>query len=116
MKKKCKYAWYKRIIIFTAVDNLKSDIFKVDLPSVHTNILMMYIDRSKVAVKEVIYRFAKVFKTDIVKVSVRASSIRPDCIRFVTYWQITDEDIRDTIDRITFVIKEFEDQLKSTTI
>ncbi|XP_063915816.1 uncharacterized protein LOC135131892 isoform X2 [Zophobas morio] len=102
--------------IAKAVDNLKSDIFKVDLPSVHTNILMMYIDRSKVAVKEVIYRFAKVFKTDIVKVSVRASSIRPDCIRFVTYWQITDEDIRDTIDRITFVIKEFEDQLKSTTI
>lgn len=73
---------------------------------------MMYIDRSKVAVKEVIYRLAKVFKTDIVKVSVRASSLRPDCIRFVTYWQITDEDIRDTIDRVTFVLKEFDDQLK----
>jgi threonine aldolase len=99
--------------IARAIDSLKSDIFKVDLPAVHTNILMMYIDRSRVAVKEVIYRFAKVFKTDIVKVSVRASSLRPDCIRFVTYWQITDEDVRDTIDRITFVIKEFENQLKA---
>ncbi|XP_044252815.1 probable low-specificity L-threonine aldolase 2 isoform X1 [Tribolium madens] len=102
--------------IAKAIDSLKSDIFKVDLPSVHTNILMMYIDRSKVAVKEVIYRLAKVFKTDIVKVSVRASSIRPDCVRFVTYWQITDDDIRDTIDRITFVLKEFDDQFKSIKI
>ncbi|KYB25872.1 uncharacterized protein LOC659017 isoform X1 [Tribolium castaneum] len=99
--------------IARAIDSLRSDIFKVDLPSIHTNILMMYIDRSKVAVKEVIYRLAKVFKNDIVKVSVRASSIRPDCVRFVTYWQITDDDIRDTIDRVTFVLKEFDDQFKS---
>lgn len=86
-------------------------MFKVDLSSVQTNILLMHIDRSKVAVKEVIYRFAKVFKTDIVKVSVRASSLRPDCIRFVTYWQVTDEDIQDTIDRVTFVLKEFDKNL-----
>lgn len=77
---------------------------------------MMHIDRTKVTANEVIYRFAKVYKTDIVKVSVKVSSIRPDCIRFVTYWQITDEDIRDVIDRLIFIIKEFDDQKRVAAV
>lgn len=94
--------------IATAIDNTKSSIFKVDLSSVQTNILMVYLDETKVVADEVIKRLATVLETDDVKVSVRCGSRNFKCIRFVTYWEISDEDVKNAIQKIVFVINEFE--------
>lgn len=73
-----------------------------------TNILMVYLDKTKVVASEVIGRLAKVLNNDPVKVSVRCGSRDDACIRFVTYWEITDDDTKAAIEKIMLVIKEFD--------
>jgi threonine aldolase len=92
---------------------MKSKIFKVNLSTVQSNILMMYLDVSRVIAKEVQHRLASVFETDEIKVSVKASSRDSSFIRFVTYWEITDEDVKAAIKKIQYVIKEFDDKFNN---
>lgn len=80
----------------------------MDLKSVQTNILMVYLDKTKVVARQVIERLGKVQDNDPVKVSVRCGSRDEACIRFVTYWEISDDDIKAAISKIVYVIKEFE--------
>lgn len=80
----------------------------MDIKSVQTNILMMYLDTTKVVASEVMQRMAKVLNNDPVQVSVRCGSRDEGCVRFVTYWEITDEDTKAAIEKIVFVIKEFD--------
>lgn len=70
----------------------------------------MYLDSSKVVAKDFQQRIAQIQENDTVKVSVRASSRDTQCVRFVTYSDITDDDIDVAIAKTLFVIKEFEDK------
>lgn len=70
----------------------------------------MKLDSSKVVAKDFQQRIAEVKENDPVKVSVRASSRDTQYVRFVTYWEITDEDVDAAIAKILFVIKEFESE------
>lgn len=98
----------KLAISFPAIDDLNSLTFKVDMASVQTNILMVYLDKTKIVAKQFIDRLAKVLVTDPVQVEVRCGSRDSACVRFVTYWEISDEDTKAAIDKIVFVINEFE--------
>ncbi|RZC35739.1 low-specificity L-threonine aldolase 2, partial [Asbolus verrucosus] len=60
--------------IARAIDKMKSSTFRVDLSTVQSNILMMYLDVSRITAKEVQYRLATVLESDTVKVSVKTSS------------------------------------------
>ncbi|KAJ8956694.1 hypothetical protein NQ318_014049 [Aromia moschata] len=97
------------------IADLKSNTFKVDLKTVHTNILIMYLDTSKLIAKDFQLRLAEVRDTDPVKVCVKASSRNMECVRFVVYWEITDEDVDLAIQKIIYVINEFENNLKHNT-
>lgn len=94
------------------ITDMKSKIFKVDLSSVQTNILMMYLDKSRITAKDVQHKLASVSETDEVKVSVKASSRDPSVIRFVTYWEISDEDTKAAIRKIQQVIEEVDGKFK----
>lgn len=92
---------------------MKSNIFKVDLNTVQTNILLMYIDRNKVQIKELQRRLQTVLKTDSVKASVRCSSLNWSCVRFVLYHEISDEDVQLVCDKIQLVIREYDEKWRS---
>lgn len=107
------FAIYKNIKTnFVAIHATKSSIFKVDLAHVQTNILLMYVDRSKVEIRELQRRLQTVLKTDSVKASVRCTSLSPTCVRFVFYWEITEEDVKMAIEKITLVIKEYDNHFR----
>lgn len=99
---------FNLLIDFIAIDDTKSSIFKVNLATAQTNILMVHLDKTKTVASKVIERLATVLETDSVKVSVKCGSRDSACIRFVTYWEITDDDIKSAIEKIVFVIKECE--------
>lgn len=69
---------------------------------------MMYLNVARVKSKEVLQRLASVTESDNVKVSVKASSRDVSVVRFVTYWEITDDEIRAAIEKVQLVIKEFD--------
>ncbi|KYB25873.1 Uncharacterized protein R102.4-like Protein [Tribolium castaneum] len=79
---------------------MKSKTFQVDLSGVQTNILMMYLDKSIITAKEVQKRLASVFETDEVKVCVKTSSRDAGVIRFVTYWEISDQDVTAAVKKL----------------
>ncbi|XP_018575365.1 probable low-specificity L-threonine aldolase 2 isoform X2 [Anoplophora glabripennis] len=98
--------------IAKAIYNMKSNIFKVDLATVQTNILLMYVDCSKVGIKELQRRLQTVLQTDSVKASVRCTSLNYNCVRFVLYWEITAEDVQLACEKIQLVIKEYDEKFK----
>ncbi|KAJ8922963.1 hypothetical protein NQ315_001509 [Exocentrus adspersus] len=95
---------------YRAISDLDSPIFKVDLKSVQTNILIMRLEGTGIVARDFQQRIAEVKDDDPVKVSVRASSRDSNFVRFVTYWEITDEDVDVAIQKIVFVIKELENK------
>lgn len=92
---------------------MNSKIIKVDLTSVQSNILMIYLDKSKVTAREFLTRAATVLDTDNVKVSIRGSSRDSGTVRLVLYWEITDEDVKAAIEKLQLIIHEFNS--KKTT-
>lgn len=69
---------------------------------------MVKVDRSKTTSKEIVERLATVLPNDSVRVSVRTSSRDPGFFRIVLYWEITEECVKAAIDKITLVLKEFD--------
>ncbi|XP_030751929.1 probable low-specificity L-threonine aldolase 2 isoform X1 [Sitophilus oryzae] len=98
--------------IAKAIFAMHSNNFRVDLATVQTNILLMYINRNKIQIKELQRRLQTVLKTDSVKCSVRSMSLNYDCIRFTFYWEISDEDVQMACEKIQLVIKEYDDMLR----
>lgn len=86
---------------------MNSKIFKIDLEA-DTNILMVYLDNRKVTAGKFLQRLYDVYPSDPIKVRIRASTRDNSCIRFVFYWEITDEDVEMTIQKLEYVITEFE--------
>ncbi|KAI4455841.1 l-threonine aldolase-related [Holotrichia oblita] len=93
--------------IAEAIHNMNSKIFKVDLQA-DTNILMIYLDNRKVTADKFLQRLYDVYPNDPIKVRIRASTRDNSCIRFVFYWEITDEDVQMAIKKLEYVIREFE--------
>lgn len=74
---------------------------------------MMTINSNTLISTDFTQRLALVYEDDPHKVSVKVGSRDPKCVRFVTYWELSDEDIELAIKKITFVIKEFDDKIKN---
>lgn len=98
--------------IFSGIFTLKSNIFKVDLANVQTNILLMNVDHSKVEIRELQRRLQTVLETDFIKASVRCTSLSYNFVRFVLYHEITDEDVEIACQKIQLVIKEYDDKFR----
>lgn len=94
--------------IARAINQSNSTICSIDLKTVQTNILIVNVDRSKCCARDILNRLEMVLPSDPVKVKVRASSRDPGFIRFVLYWEITDECVKTAIEKISFVLNEFE--------
>lgn len=100
------------MLYFTAIDETKSTIVKVDISSLETNILMIHLDITKVTAIQFLERLHEVRETDSVKVRIKAGTRDDACVRFVTYWEITDEDVKLTINKLQMVIEELETKTK----
>lgn len=79
---------------------------KTDLDNVQTNILMLHVDKSKINVRDFLYRLASAHESDSTKVSVRATFIAGN-VRFVFYWEITDDDVDALIEKLKIVVNEY---------
>ncbi|KAK4874186.1 hypothetical protein RN001_013546 [Aquatica leii] len=99
-----------------AIDDIGSDIFKVDLSTVQTNILLIQIDRNVIKASEFLQKLIDVKETDEVKVCVRAGAVHPGLVRLVFHWEITDEDVKQAINKIHIVIKQVHHNVKSNSI
>lgn len=73
---------------------------------------MIYLDSTKVSASNFLQRLYDVHPSDSVHVRIRASTRDSSCIRFVLYWEITDEDVEMAINKIDLVITEFETKTK----
>lgn len=108
------------LIIFPAIDNLKSPLFQVDIANVQTNILLIQILDPKISSADLTNRLFEVSSDElkngvsdengkeiIVKLSARDWSFA----RIVCYPQITEEDVDLAIKKIVFVFREFESKV-----
>jgi len=102
------------IKLATAIDNMNSSLVKVDLATVQTNILMVYLNTKHIDSINFLKRLAEVKENDTVRVSVRACSRDEGCIRLVFYWEITDEDVEMVIKKFQLVIIELQAKLKQS--
>lgn len=91
---------------------MKSSTFKVDLATVQTNIILMFVDRSKVEIRELQRRLQTVLETDSVKASVRCTSLNFNCVRFVLFHEVTSEDVELACQKIELVIREYDEKFK----
>lgn len=96
------------LFYFIAIANMKSSLFTVDLSTVQTNILIVQLDRHQIEPGVLQNRLENVLEDDKVKISVRVTPRDMDAVRFVTYWEITDDDIDAAIERIVYVMGEFQ--------
>ncbi|XP_017768404.1 PREDICTED: probable low-specificity L-threonine aldolase 2 [Nicrophorus vespilloides] len=101
--------------IAKAIDDMKSDMVKVELNTVQTNILMVYLDSTKISATDFLQRLADVHENDTFKVNVRATTRDQSCVRFVLYHEITDEDVEMVVKKLELVILEIhaKNKLKS---
>lgn len=97
-------------MIAKAVHEMNSKVIKVDLSSVQTNILMIYLDKSKVTAKEFLSRAATVLESDEVKVVLRGTSRDSGCVRLVLHWEISEDDVRATIEKLLLITEEFSNR------
>ncbi|XP_065173935.1 uncharacterized protein [Atheta coriaria] len=106
----------KTMRIAKAINNMNSDLVRVDLKSVQTNILMVHVDERRVNAQEFLQRLADVKETDTYRVSIKAASRDAGCCRFVMYWEITDEDVEMVIRKLELTILEFHARSKLVQI
>ncbi|KAB0793007.1 hypothetical protein PPYR_12627 [Photinus pyralis] len=86
-----------------AISDLDSDIVRVDLSAVETNIVNIHLDTAKISSKAFLEQLAKITKTE--EVSVKALSFSPSSIRLVFHWEISHNDVAGVIRKMRFVIK-----------
>lgn len=91
---------------------MKSRNFKIKLESVQTNIFMINIENDKIFASDVLKRLNTTEDTDDIKVNVRISSRFPKIMRIVLYHNITDEDVDLAIQKIKFVLNEFDNKFE----
>lgn len=87
---------------------LQSELIRVDLDRVQTNILMVHVVDERMTADDFSKRLATVKETDTVKVIVKVSVRHAKCVRIVLHWEIDDNDVQKTIEKIYMVVKEFE--------
>lgn len=100
-------------ILFSAINDCKSPTFQVNLDEIQTNIFMMTISSKKLTSREFILRLAQVRDADPYKVAVKIGTKNSKSVRFVTQWGITQEDIELAINKVVYVIREFDSTLKN---
>lgn len=108
--------------IAKAITSLNLKYFTVDLKNVHSNIVMMKIDKKcPITAKQVVARLSQVClaetqgdckTTDGEGVILKVVSFDNKTVRFTTHYQITDQDMWKAIMKTTFVLKEFEGNCK----
>lgn len=74
---------------------------------------MMKINSNTITAKDVLERIAQVRDDEPYKICVRAGARDAQYIRFVTYCNLTKEDIDLGIKKIVYVLKEFDSKLKN---
>ncbi|XP_066258301.1 uncharacterized protein [Euwallacea similis] len=92
--------------IAKGIAELKSEYFKVNLSEIHSNIIVMHLD-PRISPKDTQKRLAAIYPSDPIKVSVKCSA-RDDWIRFVTFWEVTNEDATLATQKIVYVLQEIE--------
>ncbi|XP_031354597.1 probable low-specificity L-threonine aldolase 2 [Photinus pyralis] len=93
--------------IAKAIDDMHSDIVRVDLSSVQTNMALITFDSKFVTAKEFLEKLAHVSQTDSVQVCVKGGFINDEEARFVLQWEVTDEDVSCAIEKVKMVIVRF---------
>lgn len=102
-----------------AIDNLKSPIFKVDLPNVQTNILMIKVSENpkKVTALELSNRLSQVKDSELPdgicdedqhSIIVKSSCKNFSTLRVVFYHQIDDDLTQLAIKKVIYVMKELQ--------
>ncbi|KAB0791603.1 hypothetical protein PPYR_03403 [Photinus pyralis] len=87
---------------------LQSELIRVDLDKVQTNILMVHVADERMSADDFSKRLATVKETDTVKVIVKVSVRHAKCVRIVLHWEIDENDVEKAIEKIYMVVKEFE--------
>ncbi|XP_046401764.1 probable low-specificity L-threonine aldolase 2 isoform X2 [Ischnura elegans] len=98
--------------IAKAIQDANSKYIKVDLENLHTNILFVWYDATRINSVEFCERLEKVHEDEKKvlgkEVAVKMVPLRKNYMRLVLYHEITDEDVQDAIDKLLYVMKKYE--------
>lgn len=96
----------------TAINDMGSKIFSVDLGTTHTNMVLVSVRSASVGAKDFIARLVEV-RDDVEddRILVRGLALTNELARFVMYYQVIDELATAAIRKIKHVIREFESRV-----
>lgn len=80
------------------------------MSGVQTNIVIMKLDSANIVAKDFQTRLTRIAEGEDSNVVIKCSSRDSNCVRFVTYWEITSEDIDEAVKKIQHVIHKFEEK------
>lgn len=96
-----------------AIAESGSKIFQVDYENLHTNILMININSKQITSKEFCDRLATITEDETAEFGhntaiIKICPVTKNSARLVTYYEITDSDVEATIQKLKFVMQEYE--------
>lgn len=99
--------------IAQAIHDFQCSFITVDLENLHTNILMIYFDGTKLTSTEFCSRMAEVTPEESEKlkddaVFIRLSPRSLNIVRLVVYWEINDDHVNKVIKKIKYIIDEIK--------
>lgn len=102
----------RAFLIGETINSLGSDVFKVDLETTKTNMVMLNINSEEITAQDFVDRLESVFdEVEDDRVVVRSLAINSRLVRFVLYYDIDDEAVGKAVRKISHVIKKLGSEI-----
>lgn len=95
----------RALYLASAIKNVRSSVFSIDLKSVQTNMVFVEVDKRKISAGEFARRLRQPSDS---RTTVKCLALNDSMVRFVLYYDITDSLLQTAIDKIVAVMKEVE--------
>lgn len=100
----------KALYLASAIKNIRSSVFHIDMKTVQTNMVIVHIDQTKVLASDFAKRLREPKNSRTI---VKCLALSDSMVRFVLYYDITDSLLLTAIDKIVAVVKEMEAEVPS---
>ncbi|XP_034249115.1 probable low-specificity L-threonine aldolase 2 isoform X2 [Thrips palmi] len=105
--------------LVTAMVNMKTSCLKLDVDLMHTNIAIIHVNPKCCTAKELVERLFEVTPEEEAEIGkairIKCYEIGVQEIRFVTWNAITDADIKNALEKLSYIVKELEKKMSASS-